>query len=80
MSTAFVSGAAALLVGHGFDAATVSHELTSSAEPLEVADPQYGAQLGGLLNVAHALDVPDEPPPPPPPGETRDLWLPFVGN
>ena len=80
MSTAFVSGAAALLVGHGFDSATVSHELTSSAEPLEVADPQYGAQLGGLLNVAHALDVPDEPPPPPPPGQTRDLWLPFVGN
>lgn len=94
MSTAFVSGAAALLRAHGVPASGVEEALTSSAGSLATTDATYGNELGGLLNVGRALglDVANPAPPPlpsptpppdttptPQPGETHIVgYLPFV--
>lgn len=79
MSTAFVSGAAALLLAHAAPPESVAAQLVASAGSLDASDPGYGGALGGQLNVARALglDVAN----PPPPTELPLLpagYLPFV--
>lgn len=78
MSTAFVSGAAALLRSHGIAGNAVEATLSGKADSLAEEDPVYGALIGGLLNVARSLDLPDLPPPPP--DDQHELWLPLIGR
>jgi thermitase len=65
MSTAFVSGAAALVRASGIGAEEVQGVLVRSAGSLATTDPEFGTRLGGLLNVARALGLEIANPPPP---------------
>ncbi len=79
MSTAFVSGAAALLVGHDVPPASVAARLSDSAGDLEALEPLYGALLGGRLNVARALGIDIDNPPVPADLPMQPVgYLPFV--
>jgi subtilisin family serine protease len=61
MSTAFVSGAAALLAGKsGSRAATptnLSEQLVNSGSILDLLNPLYAGEIGRLLDVSAALEV-----------------------
>lgn len=60
MSTAFVSGAAALLRQQApeADVQTINNRLRQHTQELDSTNPNYVGQLGGLLNVSAALNLP----------------------
>jgi subtilisin family serine protease len=64
MAAPFAAGAAALVADH-LPAADVGQLLLNSAANLDDANPDHAGQIGGMLNIALALDVEDEPGPEP---------------
>jgi serine protease len=63
MSTAFVSGAAALVIGKTLEPSIATSDIDShlwnSGKEIDTFNPTYAGQLGRLLNVNGALQVPE---------------------
>lgn len=83
MSTAFVSGAAALLRQElpTADVATLTNLLQKTAHNLDGANPSYAGQLGGLLDLGAAVDAGSPPigtPTPIPAQQAKPIYLPGV--
>lgn len=83
MSTAFVSGAAALLRQElpTANVATLTNLLQDTAHSLDNINPEYAGQLGGLLDVGaavNAADTPVETPTPIPTTQAKPIYLPGV--